>query len=393
MEHEAQEKKGVNCEVCEDSPGSIQCKDCSGYHAWCHHCAVSVHRHLPFHRLEVWTGSCYKEIPLHQLGYIWYMGHGGDPCPLIAKWENEGFGSDDDPFTEPKKTRSDIGPALKITVVHCSGIFTHAVSWCQSWLFPASTIQPETAITLEVLEDFHLENLECKSSVAAFYSKLKRKTNYPCPHVVLVSSHQCLLCRAGFAHDKQKIPKQGDNAVFFPACPQAKCLFRWLVQLPYVVDGNFTVQHMNMKAPEDDVHLSNACNSAGGLRNLWFTGIGACACAQHGCFVPYSVVDFQKGEQYMNIDYSICNAIGYKSGNIEACLLIYDIACQWLRNFLRWVLNSGHLEVPKGMKIIPAVGKVHISAHRMELDGEILETLWAPLNKVAPSTRAMSAAH
>jgi hypothetical protein len=28
------------------------------------------------------------------------------------------------------------------------------------------------------------------------------------------------------------------------------------------------------------------------------TGIGACACARHECFVPHSVVDFQKGERY-----------------------------------------------------------------------------------------------
>ena len=31
--------------------------------------------------------------------------------------------------------------------------------------------------------------------------------------------------------------------------------------------------------------------------NLWATGVGASACARHGCFVPYSVVDFYKGEQ------------------------------------------------------------------------------------------------
>ena len=27
------------------------------------------------------------------------------------------------------------------------------------------------------------------------------------------------------------------------------------------------------------------------------TGIGAIACGRHGCFIPHSVVDFQKGEQ------------------------------------------------------------------------------------------------
>jgi len=32
-------------------------------------------------------------------------------------------------------------------------------------------------------------------------------------------------------------------------------------------------------------------------KDLSSTGIGACACSRHGCFVPHSVVDFQKGER------------------------------------------------------------------------------------------------
>ncbi|KIJ19236.1 hypothetical protein PAXINDRAFT_70544, partial [Paxillus involutus ATCC 200175] len=111
----------------------------------------------------------------------------------------------------------------------------------------------------------------------------------------------------------------------------------------YVVDGNFSAQHMKMKIPEDDVPLSDglaymvestaytahvssavearerstcqnhkAVNAANASRkNLTATGIGATACARHGCFVPHSVVDFQKGERQMNVDYSICQALNY----------------------------------------------------------------------------------
>jgi hypothetical protein len=31
----------------------------------------------------------------------------------------------------------------------------------------------------------------------------------------------------------------------------------WLVMQRYVVDGNFTAQHMNMKTPEEDVSLTD----------------------------------------------------------------------------------------------------------------------------------------
>lgn len=41
-----------------------------------------------------------------------------------------------------------------------------------------------------------------------------------------------------------------------------------------------------------------AVNQANSNRkNLDATGVGACACARHGCFIPHSVVDFQKGER------------------------------------------------------------------------------------------------
>ena len=39
----------------------------------------------------------------------------------------------------------------------------------------------------------------------------------------------------------------------------------------------------------------NQANAAHG--KLEATGIGATACARHGCFVPHNVVDFQKGER------------------------------------------------------------------------------------------------
>ncbi|KIJ57513.1 hypothetical protein HYDPIDRAFT_104148, partial [Hydnomerulius pinastri MD-312] len=128
--------------------------------------------------------------------------------------------------------------------------------------------------------------------------------------------------RAGFGHDRERTPGPGDLATFCPACPQPGINLpeRWqqlyeskVVSLRYVLDGNFTAQHMKMKKPEDDVALSDglgymkstchnhrAVNEANTNRsNLRATGVGATACARHGCFVPHSVVDFYKGEQYV----------------------------------------------------------------------------------------------
>jgi hypothetical protein len=46
-----------------------------------------------------------------------------------------------------------------------------------------------------------------------------------------------------------------------------------------------------------------AVNAANANRsNLRATGVGATACARHGCFVPHSVVDFQKGERQVSFN-------------------------------------------------------------------------------------------
>jgi hypothetical protein len=89
--------------------------------------------------------------------------------------------------------------------------------------------------------------------------------------------------RFGFEHETDRSPRPGDLALYCPACPQpginlpvswkdsydeyVKLLsignlanfsyVSWLVMQRYVVDGNFTAQHMKMKTPDDDVLLAD----------------------------------------------------------------------------------------------------------------------------------------
>jgi hypothetical protein len=110
----------------------------------------------------------------------------------------------------------------------------------------------------------------------------------------------------------------------------------------------------------------------------------------------------------MNIDYAICQALSYNSEGLKEALIAYDVACQWSVHFKERVQDSVHLSMPKGLSYIPAVGKFHLAAHRDDCfvhfslnfvegagqqDGEVLETLWASLNKAAGSLRAMTKAH
>ncbi|KAI6097097.1 hypothetical protein F5141DRAFT_1205735 [Pisolithus sp. B1] len=442
-------------------------------------CAVKVHRNLPFHKVQRWNGAHYQPTSLMDLGFLWHIGHGEDPCP--CNWsdpdpEESGYVTGDGPSNHRKSSQ------FQMTIVHTEGIFSHEVWVCKcpgsdpnDWhldllhqrLFPASISKPKTAFTFDVLDHFLIDALECKTSAMSFYQKLKRFTNNAFPErdryreLMRVSQlWRDLKHRKwfGFGHDAGKDPGDGGLALFCPACPQPGLNLPadWKVQYDrdtvmrqYVIDGNFTAQHMKMNKPELDVALSDgkgymvsegpyqnhlqqsldtkevrgfkvlelrstcsnhrAINAANiNKSNLRSTGIGATACARHGCFVPHSVVDFQKGERYMNTDYSICNALGYGSERIAKALVIYDVGCQWSVNFWSRVKNSPSLLLPPALEIVPAVGKFHLAAHKLScfpryslnfvkgaghLDGEILETLWAPFNKISPTARSMTQAH
>ncbi|KAG1829450.1 hypothetical protein EV424DRAFT_1470721 [Suillus variegatus] len=432
--------------------GTFRCLTCTGDHGWCGSCIVASHQSLPFHKIQIWNDKFFDDTTLADQGFVWHMGHGGKSCPQNGA------------------TPSSISTTA-ITVVHSSGVFTHNVTWCtcpgsydqqhlqllRAGLFPASTTRPRTAFTFEVLDNFLIDALECKTSAMSFFEKLRRLTNnafmYTVPdryRELMRVSHlwRDLKNRKwfGFGHDRETQPGPGNLALFCPSCPQpginmlSQWEEKWVVMKRFVVDGNFTAQHMNMRRPELDIYLSDglgymvteaeyqahltsatesrersacsnhrAVNAANMNRsNLQATGVGATACARHGCFVPHSIVDFQKGECHMNIDYSICNAITHAANRIDDSLIIYDVGCQWSLHFTERVEKSPGLALPDNTLIVAAVGKFHLSAHKLpcfaryslnfilgagQVDGEILETLWAPFNKISPTAQSMSQAH
>ncbi|KIK72726.1 hypothetical protein PAXRUDRAFT_21652 [Paxillus rubicundulus Ve08.2h10] len=131
------------------------------------------------------------------------------------------------------------------------------------------------------------------------------------------------------------------------------------------MDGNFKAKHMHDKKPDDQVFLMDgkgyivgqkkyhdylkaakdapersdcnnhrAVNQANAHRHkLEATKIGGCACARHGCFIPHSLVDFQKGERQVNMDYALSHALGHNMAGIQRVLTFYDINCQYMKNF------------------------------------------------------------
>ena len=109
----------------------------------------------------------------------------------------------------------------------------------------------------------------------------------------------------------------------------------------------------------------------------------------------------------MNMDYSVCHAISRFKG-AKSAVVMYDVFCQWIVHFLDRVHGSSTLSLPEDFDLVGGVGKFHLGAHIKkcfyqyslnflphvgQVDGEVMETVWALLNCVASITRAMTKAH
>lgn len=169
-----------------------------------------------------------------QVGVIIHLGHGGGICPgpLTVGEMQEDLDDDEDTVDKdeewededefvlqdvPETTHPHLAHRLpppdismednteeniadtEMIIVDRSGVHTLGVRWCRchaappkdmqlldASLFPASFTRIKTCFTFHVLDDFALENLECKTSCMSFYSKLRRLTSPAFPFTVLV---------------------------------------------------------------------------------------------------------------------------------------------------------------------------------------------------------------
>ncbi|KAH9176147.1 hypothetical protein EDB89DRAFT_2065932 [Lactarius sanguifluus] len=278
---------------------------------------------------------------------------------------------------------------MEVLFCVCPNAGTNDEQLLQAGIFPSTFRHIETAFTFSVLDDFLADNLECKTTAQQYYSKLQSITNRMFPDNVpnlykqlLRASHQWRdlknRIQSGLGHQPDGDSAiDGSMAIFCPACPQPginlpenwKARYRddltgdadlpLSAGMAFMANPNLYKAHLHSG---QEMVQPSTCNTYRAIEqanssrpHLDVTGIGATACC-HGFFVPTSVVDFQKGERQINMDYSLCKALSYNMEDIPVALVIY----------------------------IPGAKQV---------DGEIIETLWAPLNNISQSIRRMSLAH
>ena len=172
--------RNLSCSVCGDEDACYCCLHCYGPHWWCQSCLIKSHIHHPFHRPQCWKDGSFESVHLSDLGYVFVLGHSsseGDCCPE----EDNLFGD------------------RRMTFIHVNGVFDHCVPFCRCpgalsdhqqlfthHLFPSTFDRPETAFTLDLLDYYSIDSMECKTSAQSFFQKLRRVTNNTFPDEVPV---------------------------------------------------------------------------------------------------------------------------------------------------------------------------------------------------------------
>jgi hypothetical protein len=97
------------------------------------------------------------------------------------------------------------------------------------------------------------------------------------------------------------------------------------------------------------------------------------------------------------MDYSLCKALSYNMNDIPVALVMYDIMCQYGVHLKERVERSPQLSLDDSLELQTGIGLFHIHGHQdsclpryspsyipgaKQVDGEIIETLWAPVTNL-----------
>ena len=82
--------KAPKCSMC-SSVMEVKCSNCIGGNYFCKACCIQSHKQTPFHQMAQWTRSHFSPVSLYSLGFVLYLGHHGDPCPLTVEVHSHPF--------------------------------------------------------------------------------------------------------------------------------------------------------------------------------------------------------------------------------------------------------------------------------------------------------------
>ncbi|KAJ6454059.1 hypothetical protein C8R47DRAFT_1181216 [Mycena vitilis] len=366
---------GNRCPECLAPNPEVRCRDCHGGHGgalFCDECMVALHLHNPLHRVYRWTSLSALGLRV-QLGHRLY-----ERCPAPE-------------------------PANKnFVALHTNGIHEIAVDFCgcekaaaaglpavqllRAGWYPATHEKPQTCATLAVLEKFHQDTLQAKTTMYDFYGVLERLTNnagikppdryHEFIRMCRQYRHLMLLKRGGraLAYDASGVygTKPGELALECPACPRPGVNMEdgWedlpesmhhKITLFLAMDACFRLKRRLVSSELKDPAIGSGwaymledteyrkylltvtkqkeMKTCSGLAALDFantkfsrgygaTGVGMGVCARHEFVQPNGCGDLQRGERFANMDYIYASILRHKHPRLPK-MTSYDIACIW----------------------------------------------------------------
>ncbi|KAF9496303.1 hypothetical protein BDN71DRAFT_1468824 [Pleurotus eryngii] len=368
-------------------PAAFRCPQCFDTRLFCQDCIVANHTANPFHQVERWNSRFFDRCSLRSLGLRIQLGHPlGQACHKPAPAFGDGF----------VVITSHGVVCISLDFCDCTSAIPRELQLLRARLFPATTVDPRTAATFELLRLFQLLTFGSKVSGFEFYQSLVRLTNNlgePVPdrytafmRIVREWRHIRLLKRAGRGHSTSGVlgTAEGECAVLCPACPQpGKNLpsdwqdtpdsKRWIYALFLAIDANFRLKRLSASNDVRDPGLNrgyayfveerkykdflashtavmnsvepSTCNnydavklaSLRGGKGTTASGVGTIECSRHDMKRPVSVGDLQLGERYvwgyLNMDYLYFSSV--RNHSSLDLVVSYDIACQWSTNLAR----------------------------------------------------------
>ncbi|KAF7965909.1 hypothetical protein HWV62_40974 [Athelia sp. TMB] len=340
-----------------------------------------------------------------KIGFVVHLGHDGSQCPSPT-------------LKSTDFEILDLSGQHTITVYFCGcfGAPHERIQLLRTKWFPASTSQPNSAFTFDVLNTFQLISLQGKLSAYDFYQALMHKTDNlgitrrvdekstatgprdrydQLLPIIRIWRHLHMLKRAGRGHDPLGIEStvDGECAVECPACPQpgkniphnwklSDESIRWIYALILTIDANFKLS-LKEKGIQDDPALGDGW--AHWVPREEFLDY----LREHGGAVEPNYCD----SDLKAINTAVRSTKNYRASGAGACLcgrhglvrknglgsmqigerypnidfivfcglvrtilfslwFSYDIACQWSRNLLKRVLT-----LPERMRVSPTVLK------------------------------------
>ncbi|KAJ7787465.1 hypothetical protein B0H14DRAFT_2399414 [Mycena olivaceomarginata] len=449
----------THCPTCPpDTPPEtprFRCMDCMIPDLFCQDCCVHAHSRNPLDRIERWDGTKFKRTSLKDMGLRVQLGHRhGEVCET--------------PIAAHKFLVIHTNGIHNVAVYFCGCVDESIVGLCRqqllrrSW-YPATHKEPQTCTMFRALELFHVMTLQGKVTTYDFYTGLEKLTTKS--GLVKVKDrykafmwtmrqwrHLVMLKHGGRGNNGDRLvaeTKPGELAVVCPACPQpgvnlpadwesASGEERFLYILYIAIDACFRLKRRLVSSEKKDPGLGtgwsyftedppfrkyllsvtdqkemSTCSGLAALdyantkflRGYGSTGVGLGVCARHEFVQRNGAADLQKGERYVNMDYTIASLLRHHHRRLRK-FFSYDICCQWskyLADRLKQLPNGIRLDLI--LKLVTfVIPKLHIYGHKLlcqlyfslnftpgaaQTDGEGIERPWANIGLVATSTREM----